>query len=43
LWLGLAERKDHHDADARREFAKALELDPNRVWIKEQLDKTPRQ
>ena len=41
LWLGLAERKDHHDADARREFAKALELDPNRVWIKEQLDKTP--
>jgi tetratricopeptide (TPR) repeat protein len=43
LWLGLAERKDHHDADACREFAKALELDPNRVWIKEQLDKTPRQ
>jgi tetratricopeptide (TPR) repeat protein len=42
LWLGLAERKDHHDADARREFAKALELDPNRVWIKEQLDKTPK-
>ena len=41
LWVGLAERKDHHNEDARRAFAKALELDPNRIWIKEQLEKTP--
>ena len=41
LWLGLAQRKDHHNADARQAFAKALELDPERVWIKEQLEKTP--
>jgi len=41
LWLGLAERKDHHNGNARSAFAKALELDPNRIWIKEQLDKTP--
>ena len=43
LWLGLAERKQHQNADARRAFAEALALDPNRVWIKEQLEKTPAQ
>jgi Tfp pilus assembly protein PilF len=41
LWLGLAERKDHHNDEARGAFSKALELDPDRVWIKEQLEKTP--
>jgi len=41
LWLGLAERKDHHNGEARSAFSRALELDPNRVWIKEQLEKTP--
>jgi len=43
LWLGLALRKQHHNAEARQAFAKGLELDPNRVWIKEQLEKTPAQ
>jgi tetratricopeptide (TPR) repeat protein len=43
LWLGLAQRKSHRDADARKSFAKALELDPNRIWAKEQLQKTPAQ
>ena len=41
LWLGLSLRKDNRDADARQAFAKALELNPNRVWTKQQLDKTP--
>jgi tetratricopeptide (TPR) repeat protein len=41
LWLGLALRKENKDADARQAFSKALELDPGRVWAKQQLDKTP--
>ena len=41
LWLGIALRKQNHDAEARKAFEKALALDPDRVWIKEQLDKTP--
>jgi tetratricopeptide (TPR) repeat protein len=41
LWLGIALRKQNRDADARQAFAKALELDPNRVWARQQLDKTP--
>jgi tetratricopeptide (TPR) repeat protein len=43
LWLGLALRKEHHNAEAREALAKSLQLDPNRVWVKEQLDKTPAQ
>jgi len=41
LWTGLAFRKLHRDAEARDEFEKALALNPKRVWIKQQLDKTP--
>jgi tetratricopeptide (TPR) repeat protein len=41
LWLGLALRKTHHNAEAREAFTKSLELNPNRVWTKQQLDKTP--
>jgi tetratricopeptide (TPR) repeat protein len=41
LWLGIALRKQNQDGEARRAFAKALELDPNRVWVRQQLDKTP--
>src|SRR5579862_1768141 len=43
LWLGLALRKEHHNSDARQAFAKAQQLDPARVWIKQQLEKTPAQ
>jgi tetratricopeptide (TPR) repeat protein len=43
LWLGLALRKQQHNADARQAFSKALQLDPARIWIKQQLDKTPAQ
>jgi len=43
LWLGLALRKQHQNAQARQAFAKSLELNPNRIWAKQQLDKTPAQ
>jgi len=41
LWLGLSLRKENRDAEARQAFVKALELNPSRVWTKQQLDKTP--
>jgi tetratricopeptide (TPR) repeat protein len=41
LWLGLCLRKDNRDAEARQAFAKSLELNPNRLWVKQQLEKTP--
>ena len=41
LWLGVALRKENKDAEARQAFAKSLELNPKRVWVKQQLDKTP--
>jgi tetratricopeptide (TPR) repeat protein len=43
LWLGLALRKEHHNAEARQAFEKAVRLDPARIWIKQQLEKTPAQ
>jgi tetratricopeptide (TPR) repeat protein len=41
LWMGLSLRKQNKNAEAREAFAKALELNPNRIWVKQQLDKTP--
>jgi Flp pilus assembly protein TadD len=41
VWLGIALRKQNQDAAARQAFGKALELDPNRIWVRQQLDKTP--
>jgi tetratricopeptide (TPR) repeat protein len=43
LWLGVAERKANRNADARKAFEKSLQLNPNRIWAKQQLDKTPAQ
>lgn len=43
LWLGIALRKQNKNADARQAFAKSVELNPKRIWAKEQLDKTPGQ
>ena len=43
LWLGLAMRKSNRNADARKALQKALELNPQRIWIKQQLEKTPAQ
>jgi tetratricopeptide (TPR) repeat protein len=41
LWIGLALRKLNRNAEARQAFAKALEINPNRIWAKQQLEKTP--
>lgn len=41
LWLGRAQRKKQQDAEARKSFEKAVALDPDRIWAKQQLDKTP--
>jgi tetratricopeptide (TPR) repeat protein len=43
MWLGLALRKANRNAEARKEFQRALELNPSRVWAKQQLEKTPAQ
>lgn len=43
LWLGVALRKANRNGDARKAFQKSLELNPNRLWAKQQLDKTPAQ
>lgn len=41
LWLGLSLRKQNKNTEAREAFTKAIELNPNRIWVKQQLDKTP--
>lgn len=41
LWLGIALRKANRNADARKSLEKSLQLNPNRIWAKQQLDKTP--
>jgi tetratricopeptide (TPR) repeat protein len=43
LWLGLALRRSNQADEARKAIAKSLELNPNHVWAKQQLDKTPAQ
>lgn len=41
LWLGVALRKVNQPDEARKAIEKSLQLNPNRVWAKQQLDKTP--
>jgi len=41
LWLGIALRKNNRNAEARKAFQKSVDLNPARVWAKQQLDKTP--
>ncbi|MGD0436753.1 MAG: tetratricopeptide repeat protein [Bryobacteraceae bacterium] len=41
LWLGITLRRSNQPEEARKAIAKALELNPDRVWAKQQLDKTP--
>ncbi len=43
LWLGIALRKANRNAEARKAFTRSLELNPRRVWTRQQLDKTPPQ
>jgi tetratricopeptide (TPR) repeat protein len=41
LWLGLSLRKQNKNRDARDAFTKSLALAPKRIWVKQQLEKTP--
>jgi tetratricopeptide (TPR) repeat protein len=41
LWLGVALRKVNQPEEARKAIEKSIELNPNRVWAKQQLEKTP--
>jgi len=41
LWMGLALRKTNRNGEARKAFSKSLELNPNRLWTQQQLEKTP--
>jgi tetratricopeptide (TPR) repeat protein len=41
LWMGIAFRKAGRNDDARKAIAKAIELNPARIWAKQQLEKTP--
>ena len=41
LWLGVALRRSNQPGEAQKAFAQSLTLNPNRVWTRQQLDKTP--
>ncbi len=41
MWLGLAFRKANRNEEARKQFERAVALNPARVWAKQQLEKTP--
>lgn len=41
LWMGIALRKENQNAKAHEALAKALALDPDRAWTRQQLAKTP--
>jgi tetratricopeptide (TPR) repeat protein len=41
LWLGIALRKSNQPVQARKAMEKSLALNPNRLWARQQLDKTP--
>jgi tetratricopeptide (TPR) repeat protein len=41
LWLGVALRRSNQPSEAQKAFERCLELNPARVWAKQQLEKTP--
>ncbi len=43
LWKGIALRKANQMPEAHKALSRALELNPNRLWAKQLLDKTPAQ
>jgi tetratricopeptide (TPR) repeat protein len=42
LWLGIMLRKANQPVEARKALMKSIELNPKRVWAKQQLEKTPK-
>jgi tetratricopeptide (TPR) repeat protein len=43
LWMGIALKKQQKNVQAREALVKSLQFDPDRVWTKDQLQKTPAQ
>jgi tetratricopeptide (TPR) repeat protein len=43
MWRGIALRKANRNADARKALEQAVKLNPQRLWAKQQLEKTPAQ
>ncbi len=43
LWMGIALKKQHQNAQARDALSKSLQFDPDRAWTRDQLQKTPAQ
>jgi tetratricopeptide (TPR) repeat protein len=41
LWMGIAYSKQHQVPQAREALKKSLQLDPDRLWTKQELDKLP--
>ncbi len=41
LWKGVTLRKANRNAEASQALQQALKLNPNRVWTKQQIEKTP--
>lgn len=41
LWMGIALRESNRNGEARAALKRAVELNPQRVWAKQQLEKTP--
>ena len=41
LWKGITLKKQNRNAEARQALQQALAIDPNRMWAKQELDKTP--
>jgi tetratricopeptide (TPR) repeat protein len=39
LWKGVTLRKANREVEARQALQRAVELDPDRVWAKQQLEK----
>ena len=40
LWLGVALRRANQPAEAQKAFAQSIQINPNRVWARQQLEKT---
>lgn len=43
LWKGVTLRKANRNAEARKALEQAAQLDPARLWTKQQLEKLPAQ
>jgi tetratricopeptide (TPR) repeat protein len=43
VWKGVALHKGNQNAAAREALQKALQMNPGRVWAKQQLEKIPAQ